>query len=221
MQYDLFSDEELSQDTIFTGRVVCLLGTFRQSAKHIQMLLTEMGAVYKPSTKVSRNVHFVLVGQGAPQEQTEYLQTLAFHGFNPRVIHQKELDEILEGHTSQYSVPLEIRKDLHLTYQHYLQCRLLLKPSFNSLYTKELYLPSSSDDLYQKLGNKGIYANSYMDDATDIIVLSDASLQRLEAGESDDAIRYIEQTYNKSKSQNFRYVLTSESELYSWLDSIE
>ena len=94
----------------------------------------------------------------------------------------------------------------------------------NTLYTRELFVPSDTrtpqDELYQKLGDHGIYANSYIDDTTDVIVLSDLTLERLKAGETDDTIRTIEKAYDESRSQTFRFVLTSEHELLEWLQTL-
>ena len=64
---------------------------------------------------------------------------------------------------------------------------------------------------------RGVYANAYIDDTTDALVISDASLQRLRDGQTDDSLHYIEQCYNQSRSQAFRYVMTSEGELLAWL----
>ncbi len=220
-QLDLFSDESFAVDTPFTQRVVCLLGTFSMPQKQLLQRLRDMGAECKAGLKVSRNVHYVLVGRGAPQDQLDYLQTLAFNGYVPRVLHQQELDDILQGHYAPYRVSKEIRKNLRLTYQHYLHYRIELKPHQNLLYTKELYVAPDtrmpSEELYQLMGDRGIYANPYIDDTTDMLVISDASLTRLQEGGTDDVIRLIEQTYNASRSQYYRYTILPESQLLEWM----
>ena len=222
-QLDLFSDDSFTVDTPFTERVVCVLGTFSMPQKQLILRLRDMGAEYKPGIRVSRNVHYVLVGKGAPQDQLDYLQTLAFHGFVPRVLHQQELDDILQGHYTPYRVDKTIRKNLRLTYQHYLQFRMDLPSGENLLYTRELYVAPDTripmEEFYQQLGNRGIYANPYIDDTTDYLVISDASLERLKTGESDDAIRYIEGKYNASRSQYYRYTIIPEGQLVEWLNS--
>ena len=68
------------------------------------------------------------------------------------------------------------------------------------------------------LGNRGIYANTYIDDSTDVLVMGNDSLQKLKEGISDDTLHAIEQTYNQSHAQSFRYVLLAETELKEWLD---
>ncbi|MBO4641465.1 MAG: hypothetical protein J5661_01205 [Bacteroidaceae bacterium] len=222
-QLDLFSDDSFTVDTPFTERVVCVLGTFSMPQKQLFLRLREMGAECKPGLRVSRNVHFVLVGTNAPQDQLDYLQTLAFHGFVPRVLHQQELDDIFQGHYAPYRVDKRIRKDLHLTYQHYQQFRLDLYSRQNLLYTRELYVAPDTkiptEEFYQRLGDRGIYANLYIDDTTDAIVISDASLERLKMGETDDVIRYIEGKYNATRSQSYHYTIISEGQLVEWLES--
>ena len=212
MQYELFSEADFRQDTPFTGRSVCLLGV----QKSLQQRILALGADIK--TSLSRNVHYVVLGKNAPADALESLQQLAFNGFCPRVLNEEELDDILRGHYSPYFVPQNITKNLRLTLRHYLAGRFSYEGSVNPLYTKELYLaPDTSPDLYQQLGNRGIYANAYIDDTTDLIVISDQPLQHLRDGETDTSLSYIEQQYNNSRAQAFRYTMTSEGELTAWL----
>ena len=58
---------------------------------------------------------------------------------------------------------------------------------------------------------------TYIDDTTDILVISNDSLRHLQEGKTDDTLRYIEQQYNQSRAQAFRFVMTSEAELLAWL----
>lgn len=221
MQYSLFSDDDFVQPKPFQDRVVCILGTFRQSSKVIVQRFSELGSDCRISTKVSRNVHYVLMGEGIPFEQMNALNYLNFNGYYPRSLSQSDIDNILNGHYSSYIEPIEIKKDLHLTLQHYLQFKLDYSSSINPLYTRELFVaPDTSfpqNDLYQLLGDRGAYANSYIDDSTDIIVISDASVKNLRDGGTDDVLQLVERTYNTSRSQSYRYVMTSESELLTWL----
>ena len=223
-ELSLFQDDELMQCSPLKGRNVCILGSMRQPARKVQQFFAAHGAECRASTKVSRNVHYILLGDGAPADQVEYIRTLGFHGYHPRVIRQKELDDMMQGHFSPYFVPEAIAKELHLSYGHYERSHLVYGDAGNPLYTRELFVPSDTrtpqDELYQKLGDHGIYANSYIDDTTDVIVLSDLTLERLKAGETDATIRTIEKAYDESRSQTFRFVLTSEHELLGWLQTL-
>lgn len=219
MQYELFSDTDLQQETPFTRRSVCLLGNFRIASKALQKKLQGLGADIKPG--LSRNLHYVVLGRDVPAEALEHLQQLTYHGYQPKTLTENDVDDILQGHYSPYIVPEETGKDLHLTLQHYLGAQLNYDGDENTLYMKELYLAPDTQtpqqDLYQMLGNLGIYANAYIDDTTDIIVLSDRSVQHLREGQSDDTLHYIEQQYNQSRAQTFRFRITSEDELLTWV----
>lgn len=213
MQYELFSDADFQQETPFTGRSVCVLGSLPKS---LRQKLQTLGADIKLG--LSRNVHYVVLGKDVPASSLEQLAQLAFNGYNPKTLSENDLESIFEGHYSSYIVPEQISKSLHLTLQHFLGGKLQLKPNENSLYMKELYLaPDVQPDLYQMLGNRGIYANAYIDDTTDALVISDASLQHLQEGKTDETLQYIETQYNQSRAQAFRFVMTSEGELLNWL----
>ena len=213
MQYELFSDADFQQETPFTGRFVCVLGSLPKS---LRQKLQTLGADIKQG--LSRNVHYVVLGKDVPASSLEQLAQLAFNGYNPKTLSENDLESIFEGHYSSYIVPEQISKSLHLTLQHFLGGKLQLKPNENSLYMKELYLaPDVQPDLYQMLGNRGIYANAYIDDTTDALVISDASLQHLQEGKTDETLQYIETQYNQSRAQAFRFVMTSEGELLNWL----
>lgn len=221
MQYELFTDEDLRADSPFKDRVVCVLGNFSMSSRALQKKLLELGADYKPSTRVSRNVHYVLLGEDAPQDQLQYIEALNFNGYVPKVLRQQDLDNILQGHYASYYVPEEITKNLHLTYGHYLRFRVDYTDGLNPLYTRELYLsPDTSTDsakLSQMLGDRGIYANAYVDDNTDLLLISNSTHAVLQQGGTNDILRMIEQTYNSSRSQTYRFVMTTEDELLQWL----
>ena len=216
MQYELFSDADFQQETPFAGRSFCMLGSFRQSSKALQQKLQALGAEVKQG--VSRNVHYVVLGKDVPAGSLEQLGQLAFNGYNSKVLNENDLESILQGHYSSFVVPEQITKSLHLTYEHFLSGRLHLEKSENTLYMKELFLaPDVQPGLYQMLGNRGIYANTYIDDTTDVLVISDASLQHLQEDKTDETLQYIEKQYNQSRAQAFRFVMTSEGELLSWL----
>ena len=217
MQYELFSDADFQQETPFAGRSICLLGKFRQASKALQQRLQTLGAEVKQG--LSRSLHYVVLGRDVPSDAQERLRQLNYHGYCPKILNEADLDNILGGHYSSYATPVQVRKDLHLTYQHYLDAQLHFEGRENPLYTKELYLaPDVTPDLYQMLGNRGIYANAYIDDTTDVLVISDSSLRCLQEGKDDASIRHIETWYDQSRSQTFRFTMTSEAELLAWLN---
>ncbi|MCH5169156.1 MAG: hypothetical protein J1F27_05895 [Prevotellaceae bacterium] len=217
MQYELFCDADFRQESPFIQRSVCLLGTFRTSSRTLYKKLQELGADVKQG--LSRSLHYAVLGKNVPADAQEHLQQLAYHGYRPRVLSEDDLEDIFAGHYSPYVVSAQIVKDLRLTLQHYLDGRFCYGDSMNPLYVKELYLaPDVSGDLYQMLGNRGVYANTYIDNTTDVLVISDNSFRHLQEGKTDEYLAYIERQYNQIRSQTFRFTMTTEGELLAWLN---
>ncbi len=220
-QYELFTDFLPEEKSPLEGKSVCIMGTFCMGAKALQKRLRDLGADYKPGLRVSRNTHYIILGENVSAEQMDVLQNLAFNGYHPRVLREHDLEAMSAGHYAEYRVNDTIRKDLHLTLQHYTQFRLDLNTEQNPLYTKELFvapdISTPQEELYRKLGERGVYANPYIDDSTDVFLLSENTISNLRNGQTDDVIRLIENTYNTSRSQTFHYVMTSEQDVCEWL----
>ena len=91
----------------------------------------------------------------------------------------------------------------------------------NPICQKEMYVPAipgkNTGVFYQIIGNMGGYANKEFLDDTDMILLSDESLRKVEQGVKDDVILDLEKRYNKSsvKFQNLRF--TCESDFRGWV----
>jgi hypothetical protein len=93
----------------------------------------------------------------------------------------------------------------------------------NPICQKEMYVPDipgkNTGVFYQIIGNMGAYANKeYLDD-TNIILLPDETLRKLEQGVKDEVIQEIEKYYRKSsvRFQNIRF--TCESDFLCWVKS--
>ena len=91
----------------------------------------------------------------------------------------------------------------------------------NPICQKEMYVPAipgkNTGVFYQIIGNMGGYANKEFLDDTDMILLSDETLRKVEQGVKDDVILDLEKRYNKSsvKFQNLRF--TCESDFLGWV----
>ena len=70
---------------------------------------------------------------------------------------------------------------------------------------------------FQIIGNLGGYANKEYYDDTNMILLSDETLRKLEQGIKDDVIIDIENRYNKSNTKIFNVQFTSESDFIGWV----
>lgn len=212
MEYGFFTDEDFRQVTPFTDRVVCFLGSFGTSTSSIRKRILDFGAT-EVRTSVSRGVHYVIMGNDVPDSQLSDLLELNFHGYYPKELHKAELDDIFAGHYAVYNTPSEITKSLTLSIQHYNMLKVELTHGVNSLYTEELYVPSSTqvpqNQIFQQLGNLGIYANNYIDDTTNMLLLPDDSISHLKEGTTDDVILYIQDSYNAMRTQNFAFQMIS------------
>ena len=224
MQYGFFTDEDFQQTTPFTDRVVCVIGNLGTNTNAVKKRIFDFGAS-EVRTSVSRGVHYVIMGDDVPDSQLSALSDFNFHGYYPMVLHKAELNDIFSGHYTDYFTSPDIKKSLRLSIQHYNALKFELTPGVNSLYTKEMYVPDiiqiSHTEICQQLGNMGIYANSYMDDTTNLLLLPDSSISHLKEETSDDVILYIQDTYNSMRAQNFIFQLVSESDLLEWLKTFD
>ena len=224
MQYGFFTEEDFQQTTPFTDRVVCVIGNLGSNTNAVRKRILDFGAT-EVRTSVSRGVHYVVIGDDVPDSQLSALSELNFHGYYPKVLHRAELNDIFSGHYTDYTTSPEIVKSLRLGIQHYNALKAELKPGLNSLYTEEVYVPAVTQNsqpmLCQQLGNMGIYANSYMDDATNLLLLPDVSISHLKEGKTDDVILYIQDSYNTMRAQNFVFQIVSESDMIAWLKTFD
>jgi len=224
MQYGFFTDEDFRQTTPFTDRVVCVVGNLGSNASSVRKRILDFGAI-EVRTSVSRGVHYVIMGNHVPDSHLSALDELNFNGYYPKVLHKAELDDIFAGHYAAYNTPSEVTKSLVLGIQHYNTLKAGLTPGVNSLYTEELFVPSSlqlsQPQLLQQLGDLGVYANSYIDDTTNILLLPDESISHLKEGTTDDVILYIQDSYNAMRAQNFAFQMIAESDILAWIKSFD
>jgi hypothetical protein len=91
----------------------------------------------------------------------------------------------------------------------------------NPICQKEIYVPEMAGKntgvFYQIIGNLGGYANKeYLDD-TNIILLPDVLLRKLEQGVKDEVIQEIEKYYSKSSVRFQNIQFTCEKDFLSWV----
>jgi hypothetical protein len=91
----------------------------------------------------------------------------------------------------------------------------------NPICQKEIYVPEMAGKntgvFYQIIGNLGGYANKeYLDD-TNIILLPDSLLKKLEQGVKDEVVQEIEKYYSKSSVRFQNIQFTCEKDFLSWV----
>lgn len=217
-ELSLFPDETIKESP-FTDRKVVVTGDFMAGRNNIVFQFKRLGADIEPN--VTKNIHFVVIGSNPDASRMERLDKLIHDGYNIRKIYETELDAIFSGNWDDYFVDKEVKKDLNLTYEHYLKHHIGFENGRNVIASRELYLGKDFagdirlfDQITGNLGAFGSPGQIYPD--TDICVLSNATIGKLKNGEKDETIHYIQDYYNKEKSIIFDFLFMSESDILNF-----
>lgn len=235
-QLDLFSKAKPSKsvDNPFQDRTVLITGNFKQEKKFLKQTLKDMGADIEKKNNVTKNINFVLIGEAPTPNRMKELDKLIFNGYHIRVLHQADIDKILAGEWDGYFVEKENKKNLSLTYEHYerkhiveeykecwFEYHILYDGYTNMITGKEMFYGKDFKGDFalfgQLTGNLGAFGdNLQIYPETEIVVLSDRTVERLKKGEKDETIKYIEDFYNNSKIVFFDYHFISESNILNF-----
>ena len=216
----LKKDLSLAQDANhpFYDRKVVVTGVFTQDRKELANYLKTCGADI--NTSISKHTDFVLIGEDPGYKKIEKLDTLRMDGFDVRRLYQEDLDKIMAGEYEGYHVSKGAKKDLDLTYEHYLTHNAAVTDEMNPIYGKELYYSNSKEKGFsqfaQLTGNFGASGDSFLCVETNLCVLTDATIETLKKGEKDETCRYIEEYYNNTKAGKFDYTFISVSDILSF-----
>lgn len=188
---------------------------------------------------VKETTSFFVVG-GNPNEDSLKRFALNEHdGYHAKMITEDKLYEYLCGHfTEADMVPDVVEKCLHIDISYYNWSAPTINGKtfvsrvssplqydsegrHNPISQKEIYVPTipriDMSVLYQIIGNLGGYANNEYYDDTNMIMLSDETLHKLQQGIKDEVILGIENRYNKSNTKIFNIQFTSESDFINWV----
>ena len=203
-------------DNPFYDRKVVVTGVFKQNRKELATILKNMGADI--NTSISKNTHFVLIGEEPGPAKIEKLDKLLHDGYAIRRIYQTDLDAILEGEYDHYKVDDAPKKDLDLTFSHFEGNHLSFDNQRNIIASKDLFCDckgyrGDTNYFLQILGNLGAFCDKEIYPETTICLLSDRTLKNLQDGTKDETILYIEKLYNEAKSINFDFKFLSESDI--------
>ena len=169
-------------------------------------------------TAISKKTNFVLIGQEPGPAKMAKLDKLIHDGFPIRKLYQEDLTRILAGEYDDYRVEKAVAKDLDFTMKHYLKHHIDFVDGRNIISLKEIFfgkgLAGNVDLFYQICGNLGAAGDSHqIYPETNLILLSDSTLAKLEKGEKDATIQYIQDYYNSNKSIVFDFKFLSESDV--------
>ena len=197
----------------FYDRNVVITGVFPMDRTLLALQLKSMGADI--NTSITKKTHFVIIGEAPGPSKIEKLDKLVHDGFNVRSLYWEDLKKIFKGRFKGYVTEKEVKKDLSLTYDHYVKHSVNFENMCNVIASKELYygkgLRGKSDLFNQITGNLGAFGNNELYPDTNICVLSDKTIENLQNGVKDETIKYIENYYNKNKAIVFDLDFITES----------
>ena len=188
---------------------------------------------------VKETTSFLVVGKNPNEDSMKRYALNEHDGYHAKMINEDKLYDYLCGRfTEEDLVPDTVEKQLNLDISYYnWSAPTLNGKTFvsrvssplkydkdgkeNPISQKEIFVPNISgknmEAFFQMIGNLGGYANKEYYDDTNMIMLSDETLMKLERGIKDDVILDIEKRYNKSNTKIFNIQFTSESDFINWV----
>jgi hypothetical protein len=188
---------------------------------------------------VKETTNFFIVGTNPNEDSMKRYALNEHDGYHAKMITEDKLYDYLCGRfTEEDLVPDIVEKRLHIDIGYYnwsvptingktFVSRVSSPLKYdkegkdNPISQKEIFVPNiTGKDMgafFQIIGNLGGYANKEYYDDTNMILLSDETLKKLEQGIKDDVIIDIENRYNKSNTKIFNVQFTSESDFIGWV----
>lgn len=237
-QLDIFGDNAISQQNPLAARRVGFIGTFKNRAALVKKV-KEFGASDKSKDGLTRDTQILVIGSDVKLEDLNRLKCYEHDGWKPLKITEADLQEIFKGHYSGYETPEVAIKQVSIDMSYYkwtppalseedgdedtgVRCSSpLVYGEDNPIYGLEIYVPQRSNAdmgvICQLIGNFGGYANPEYYDETNVIMLGEETLKKLEQGIKDEIIIQIEEQYNQSSAKMFNIQFTSEPDFISWV----
>jgi len=188
---------------------------------------------------VKETTNYFVVGTNPNEDSMKRYALNEHDGYHAKMITEDKLYDFLCGRfTEEDLVPDIVEKRLHIDIGYYnwsvptingktFVSRVSSPLKYdkegkdNPISQKEIFVPNiTGKDMgafFQIIGNLGGYANKEYYDDTNMILLSDETLRKLEQGIKDDVIIDIENRYNKSNTKIFNVQFTSESDFIGWV----
>lgn len=231
------------------GLRVCLAGDFKMPVKDLNKRLRAAGVITidragvnaskgttPPPAKESTNLF--VVGSNAPIESLNRYDINCHDGFHAVKINEEELYAILDGAIT-IDIPKTIQKQIHLDYSYYewiapkvKDVDLNRKSSpkvydltsvISPVYGLEIYVPEypkfPTDAMRQLIGNFGGYGNAQLYDNTNLIMVSDVTVDNMKKGIKDEVILHMEKEYERSSSKFFDMQFTCYSDFLKWVEA--
>lgn len=188
---------------------------------------------------VKETTNFFIIGTNPNEDSMKRYALNEHDGYHAKMITEDKLYDYLCGRfTEEDLVPDIVEKRLHIDIGYYNWSAPTIngktfvsrvssplkydkEGKYNPISQKEIFVPiitgKDMGAFFQIIGNLGGYANKEYYDDTNMILLSDETLRKLEQGIKDDVIIDIENRYNKSNTKIFNVQFTSESDFINWV----
>lgn len=237
IQQDLFGDNATIQKNPLANRRIGFIGKFKNRAALVKKV-KEFGASEKSKDGVTRDTQILVMGTEVKHEDLNRLMCYEHDGWKPLKISESELQDIFKGIFIGYETIPEPVKHVSIDMSYYnwnppvvseddgddagIRCSSpLIYGEDNPIYGMEIYVPNrpntNMDVIRQIIGNFGGYANAEYFDDTNVIMLSEETLNKLKQGFKDDVITQIETQYNNSSTKMFNIQFTSEPDFIAWV----
>ena len=237
VQTTLFENEESNVNTLISGRRVGLIGKFNNKAALLRRV-KEAGADDSSKDGLTRDTQILVIGSDVKQKMWDQLKCYEHDGWHPLQVTEQDLMRILSGYCTEYSMFDNWSKRINIDMSYYnwnppivnddentnttiRRSSPLVYDEGNPIYGLEMYVPDiagvNMGVFRQMIGNFGGYANVEYNDETNVVMLGDETLRKLERGEKDDVILQIESCYNNSSSLMFNVQFTCESDFVNWV----
>ena len=190
---------------------------------------------------VKESTTFFVVGANPNEDSMKRYALNEHDGYHAKMISEDKLYDYLAGHyADEDMVPDVVEKRLYIDMSYYNWTAPVINGKtfvsrvssplnsdkdglHNPLSQLEIYVPTLPDadmDVFRQIiGNFGGYANAEYFDETNIVMLGDSTLAKLQQGIEDEIILGIEQKYNSSGSKIFNVQFTCESDFIRWVQA--
>lgn len=225
-QIELYAQDK--PDSPFANRKIVVTGDFMLGRENVERILKEKHNAIKVGD-FSKKVHYGIIGSNPGPAKMEKLDKLIHDGFQIKKIYEDELLQILSGEWEGDKASEELKKELDFTYEHYTSHRYPMTGSVNPIARKEIYigkdLAGDKNSFCQMTGNLGTTGDYTLSQDTNICILSDSTIRKLQQGEKDETILHIQNYYNRNKAITFELSFLSETDLLefckSWCDKFD
>lgn len=242
-QLNLFEDvinEKATYSHILSERKVVIVGFGKFEKKQLKERIEELGGIVVDA--VSKNVSYVFLGEKSNKNKIEEISKLRYNGYSIPILENEEIELLLSDSTKildKYINDTAGIKKLDFTMEHFQKHKMKMYPNgeisipnmnkeegirkefFNPFSMKYFYYKGEDTKeffyLSQLIGNLGGCLEKEITTDTQVYILSDSTLEKLERGEKDDAILYIQNSYNNSKAVTFDLTFIALSEVLTFI----